>query len=339
VLAVESGFNNTVVPQELVHLNYANLDDQAVARDGTVQPNTWRHYLEQAFADTERSRVDGVRPPGPDDINPIQYSRNANGDGMNTSLYNATGANVTYTDEAQGVDLQVFLNPTPNLQIILNYAYTTREAVSPFDLESTASYGTEYDIWVRTFGREAFGLEEWDTNNDGVVDYVTRAGAVGENPTEEELRNARVGVGDVDAADLASGLQGTSLFFGSEHNFSFWNRYRLTEFDRFKDVVLGFGGVYTGPAQTSIAIGNADMIENRFRTPETPGRWNFNAMIQYHFDLGDSKWNVRLNVSNLLDKRYDQRVVSYDDDGAEVLRRTERYYAPRTWRITLSGKF
>ena len=332
-------FSSDPYPQQLIYLDYDKIDTEAVDADGNPQGHTWRHYLEQAFADVGRERKDFRTQGGPDDIDPIVYERNLSGFGMNPSVGQATGANVTYTDEAKGVDFQLIIRPLPQWQLILNYAYTTREAVSPFDLPSTRGFGTEYDVWVRTFGREAFGLQEWDTTGDGVPNYITRKGAVGENPTEAELQAAQVGLGDVDGADMIGGLQGTSLFFGSEHEFSFWNRYEFTDIPALENVVVGFGGNYTGPAATSVAIGGNELAANQFRTPSTAGRWNFDAMVQYNFELWGGAWNARLNVYNLFDSRYKQNVVSYDDDGTEVLRRTETWRAPRSFRITLSALF
>ena len=339
IAGIESLFSNTPVPQRVIFLDYSRLDDEAIATDGTLQGKPWRHYLEEAFADVGRGRKDFRAQSTEEDINPIVYQRTLAGSGLNASIGNSTGANVTYTDEAEGMDFQLIVRPVPNWQIVLNYAYTTREATSPFSLASAQGFGTEYDVWVRTFGREAFGLQEWDTTGDGVPNYITLAGAVGENPTEAELQAAQVRMGDVDPVDMTGGLQGTSLFFGSKHDFAFWNRYEITEIPRLEGLVLGFGGNYRGSAPTSVPIGGTDLAENQFQTPPTAGRWSFNAMLQYNFEIGRSSWSARLNVNNLLNNRYKQNVVSYDDNGTEVLRRTETWYAPRSFRLTFTGLF
>jgi outer membrane receptor for ferric coprogen and ferric-rhodotorulic acid len=345
IYTVESHYNGgspiDALRRDLVFLDYEYLDEPALDRNGDPTGHTWRYYLEKAFADTERSRRDNNSQNGPDDIDPIRYVRTPNTfGGLNASTNSATGANVTYTDEATGFDFQVILTPNSNLQLILNYARTKREAISPFKLASTQGFGSEYDVWVRTFGREAFGLKEWDINGDGVVDYITRADAVGDNPTESELQAAQVGQGDFDTTEMVGGLQGTSLFFGSEEEFSFWAKYSFDDglLDRLS---LGFGGNFTGPAATSVAIGGDDLADNRFRTPATSSRWSFDAMAQYRFYWQNINWSVRLNVYNIFNDTRGERIVSYEDpfDGSIEQRRTLNYYTPRNFRLSVSASF
>lgn len=338
VVGIEGVGSQTAFPRNIIFLDYSRLDEEAISADGVLQGKPWRHYLEQAFADVGRGPADTPAQASEESFRPIYYQRTPSGLGLNPSIGNSTGANVTYTDEAEGMDFQLFIRPTSNWQIVLNYAYTTRQATTPFELASVGMFGTEYDVWVRTFGREAFGLQEWDTTGDGVPNYITRAGAVGENPTEAELQAAQVRMGDVDPADMIGGLQGTSLFFGSKHDFSFWNRYEFT-MPALEGVVLGFGGNYRGPAPTAIPIGGTDLAENQFQTPPTAGRWSYSAMLQYNFTIGRSNWSARLNVNNLFNHRYSQTIASYDNNGVEVLRRTETWSAPRSFRLTFSGLF
>lgn len=345
VYTIESHYNGgspiDSLRSDMIFLDYEYLDEPALDRNGNPTGKSWRYYLEKAFADTERSRRQNTSQNGPNDIDPIRYQRTPNTfGGLNASTNSATGANVTYTDEATGFDFQVILTPNSNLQVILNYARTKREAISPFQLASTQGFGTEYDIWVRTFGREAFGLKEWDVNGDGVVDYVTRADAVGDNPTESELQAAQVGQGDFDATEMVGGLQGTSLFFGSEEEFSFWAKYSFNE-GPLERLSLGFGGNFTGPAATSVALGGDDLAENRFRTPATASRWTFDAMVQYRFYWQSVDWSVRLNVYNILNDTTGERIASYEDpfDGSIEQRRTMNYYTPRNFRLSVSARF
>lgn len=327
LLGIEGEFNGTPNPQNIVFLDYAKLDTPAVDDGNNPTGQTWRHYLEQAFADTDKSRKEFRAQNGPDDIDPIAYRRTAGTDlGLNTSINPVTGANVTYTDEATGYDFQLILSPLANWQIILNYAHTEREATSPFFPVSVDGFGTEYDIWVRTFGRAAFGLEEHDDDGDGVVDRITKNGE-------------QVTMGDVDATDLMSGLQGTSLYFGSEDEAAIWTSYTFRE-GTLQDLQVGFGGTYTGPAATSVAIGGNELAENQFRTPDTEERWKFDALLAYEFSWYDLPWRVQFNVYNVFDDIYGLSTVTYEDtDGSTERRRTENFYAPRSYRLSLAVDF
>jgi hypothetical protein len=50
---------------------------------------------------------------------------------------------------------------------------------------------------------------------------------------------------------------------------------------------------------------------------------------------------LQLNIGNLLDDQKGESFISYANrrGGAEVLRRTEVYYGPRSYRLTLSAGF
>jgi hypothetical protein len=292
---------------------------------------SWRHYLEQAIADVQKTRAPFPLNGQENNIFPIYYG-GVGGPDVGVNASNITGAYVAYTDKATGVDFNVTLTPIPNWQVIFNYSQVERESVSPFQMASTTDrgtsvgFGTEYDIWVRDFGRAAFGLEEHDDDGDGVVDRVTKDG--------EPIQ-----LGDVNAEDMISGLEGTSLYFGSEVSASLWSKYTFTD-GPFEDLRLGFGAIYTGPAATSVSIGSDRFSSNRFRTPDTEERWNFDALIGYRFDWAGLDWSVNLNISNLLDDTEGVTTVAYiDDQGETELRRTRTYFAPRSFRLTVRVQF
>ncbi len=317
--------NDTVV-------DYAKIDLPAIDSDGNPTGKTWRHYLEKAFADP-RSEVGFITgTAGPEDFDPMGYGR-IRGDTfpLTPSGEGWTGATVTYTDEATGYDMQLIYSPTENFQAIFAYAHTEREATSSFKLvdaidpASGFEFGTEYDIWVRTFGRAAFGLEETDTDGDGVIDQVTKNG--------QPIQN-----GDVKPSDLVGGLQGTSLYTGSEDAASLWTNYTFNE-GRLNGLSAGLGVIYTGPARTSIPIGGAEFASNRFGTPPTAERYRVNNSLKYQWQSNDIFYTLRFNIYNLLDDHKGQTVVDYVSDGVPIQRRTDVYYAPRSYRLTLSVNF
>ena len=336
-------------PRQSVYLQYANLDEPVIDNQGDtyyesdgVTPRTWRHYLEQAFADTVHTTGLFNLANGPDDFDPMLWDRDRNGpDNYNTSLSNSTGANVTYSDESTGVDLNLVYSITKNWQAIISYAHTEREATSPFKLVDTNftdangvdhNFGTEYDIWVRTFGREAFGLVEHKDEN-GNVTHVTQAG---ESASDEN----RLGLGEVTPLDLIGGIQGTSLFFGAEDSASFWSKYSITE-GRFKNLAFGLGAVYTGPTATSIPIGGDTLGLNRYGTPPTKERIKIDASVNYKWDWEDLDFTARLNIYNVMDETKAETFVNYVDEisGDPVKRRTVKYYEPISARLSLSVGF
>jgi hypothetical protein len=161
---------------------------------------------------------------------PINYTRQESffGEwkgGNNPSLDSSDGANVTFTDEAKGVDLELIFQPNDNLQVLLNYSYTERAAKGAFRMVDFVSLvdgqmfaGTEYDRIVRVFGREAFGIKSEDTNGDGVADkFLDQHGK--ELSEENPLR----------PSEAISGIDGVSLFFNPAHQATIWTRYEFTE--------------------------------------------------------------------------------------------------------------
>ncbi|MCH6258466.1 TonB-dependent receptor plug domain-containing protein [Puniceicoccaceae bacterium K14] len=298
---------------------------------------TWRHYMELAFADVSRSSALFDLANGPEDFDPIDYDRERNSpNGFHSSIPNITGANVIYSDESNGIDLNLVYSITDNWQAIFSYSHIEREATSPFQLvdasytndEGTFSFGTEYDQWVRTFGREAFGLVEHKDEN-GNVYKVSKADGDG----------SQVGLGEVSPLDLVGGLQGTSLYFGAEDSASIWSKYSITE-GKFKNLEFGFGAVYTGPQATSVPIGGSTLAQNLFGTPDTKERVKVDASLNYKWRWQDLDFAARLNVYNLTDDTEGEVFVRYEDeDGDQILRRTVNMYAPLSARLSLSVLF
>jgi outer membrane receptor for ferrienterochelin and colicin len=226
--------------------------------------------------------------------------------GNNASLQ-TNNTNVTLSDESQGVDFSLILTPLDNWQWIINYSYIERYVTSGFNMASTVfggeSLGTPYDLWVYNLGREVF-----------------------DDPSEPST--------------MSQSFDDLSLFFSPEHTAKIWTRYTFEE-GLLERLGIGFGVRYSGEARTSIApIGSRDAILNPYRTPPAPERTVADMMLSYSWDWNAIRMSMRLNIFNLFDDRYASNVVTYTrQDGSTTQRRTERFYTPRTFRVSLSAKF
>lgn len=246
------------------------------------------------------------RRAGRDDIVPIFYGRLEQGNNPS----NGRGANVTFTDRATGGEFNLIYSPARNWQLIFNYTHIEREVEDtfklalPVDYTTGQLYATEYDAWVSSLGREAFE----DPSDPGTL--------------------------------TGGGISGTSLYFGPQDTASFWNKYTFTEGPA-ENLGLGLGVIYTGPAQTSVEVGGASMAENRFRTPDTEERYRVDAALYYNWTAWDTDFRLSFNIYNLLDDTYGLSKVTYFDEvnNRDERRRSERFYAPRSFRVALSMDF
>lgn len=317
ILAVESASNSSAEPQLVVFLDYEMLDKSG-----------FRDEIEAAFADVGKSRnALGVG------YDPIRYFR-SQGTFFGLNPSDEGSANVTFSDRARGVDMQLVYSPKENWQMIFNYAYTTREVTDPFDLVPAVDqltgeeFGTEYDIWVRIFGREAYGLEEVDNDGDGLPDQILKDGQP-------------VSLSNIVPADSATGgIQGTSLYFGAEHEASFWNKFTFKEGPLRRLSLLG-GVRYTGPQPTATSIGGSNLAQNLYPTPPTATRVQVDLGAVYSLRWGQTDWRFALNVYNALDDQKGYTEVSYTnvEDGSIERRRTEVYYAPVSYRLSARMSF
>ncbi len=322
---------------QIFYVKYSEMDtpfDFSYTQDGQLVTEhfTWRQWFEKAFFN------ESVSGDVAGQYDPIEYERQESffGEwkgGNNPSLYSSSGANVTFEDEARGVDLELIYQPRTNLQFLFNYSYTERLAKKAFNMLDFISLstgelfpGTEYDLVVRTFGREAFGITSEDTNGDGFADRFLDQHGVEISETNP-LR----------PSEAISGIDGVSLFFNPAHQATFWSRYDIAE-GRFKNLGFGLGASFSSEARTSISIGGTEAARNRFPTPFRDANWSFNMALYYKFQIRGSLWSLRLNVNNLLDDDYDLTTATYYDDfnDRQLSKRSEVFRTPRSFRIQAS---
>ena len=219
----------------------------------------------------------------------------------------STGANTLFDEVGLGVDGQIIFSPTPSYQILFGYSYQNREVQNLYLVDAVDSegrnWGTEYDVWVYALGRENFT-----------------------DPTR--------------ASTFTGGsVKGLDLSFQPKLSMNLLNKYQFKE-GRLKGLEVGIGIQYAGPSPTSVPIGGSTLDENRYRTPDTPSRYEIDSFLNYRFHQWGIQWRIGLRVNNLLDDVESLAVASYENEfGGEVLRRTRIFYAPRTWRLTVNASF
>lgn len=233
--------------------------------------------------------------------------------GVGNNPSNVFGDLVTFEEEAFGVDGQLILSPVRNFQSIFTFSYQDRKVVgngfnlAPLIDPATGEKvkGTQYDVWVYVLGVEAF-----------------------DDPTDPTTTNGK-------------GINGLDLSFAPEWNFSWWNKYTLSE-GRLEGLELMAGARYFGEAPTAVAIGGENASDNRYPTPPTKERYVFDAGLNYGFDWMDVRWRIGLNISNVFDDRIGENIIAYadlDDPTKTQFRRSRVVYAPRTWRLTVTANF
>lgn len=252
----------------------------------------------------------------------IQYTSNENWRNHNVSRAGNTGTNVTYEEEGTGIDGQLIFSPLDNYQIIFNFSHQQREVsgkgfnMVPLVQARTGENLNEvlpYSEWMR-YEAWVFQLGIWNF----------------EDPSDPTTFDG----GSVNGIDLS---------LVPEWNFNLWNKYSFLE-----GPLEGFevaGGVrYTSSAPTAVAVGGSNFRDNLFLTPDTEERYEFDLSLNYSFDFAGARWRIGLRVRNLLDDRIDETQVTYDFEdsfGNPDTRtlRTRTFYAPRTWRLSVTALF
>lgn len=235
-------------------------------------------------------------------------------------------SDVAYDDRSKGVDAQIYLNFTENLSTVITYTHLVQAVTGGFEIVDQPS-STEYDSWWRylrytTEDARAAGLDESKTN-------ATKVGAIGRR-TSDVPRNV----------------------------WAVWNNYRFTS-GRLRGLEASLGVTLNGPRQGEQVIDNGlrdrSNDENRRYRPQIPMEYKVNAALAYRGDLFGRRWNVRLNITNLLDDQKMVRtnsstlfinpatgaLVASSTPGAEritVPNRAVRYFDPRSFRLSISTR-
>ncbi|MBI5690329.1 MAG: TonB-dependent receptor plug domain-containing protein [Verrucomicrobia bacterium] len=235
-------------------------------------------------------------------------------------------SDVAYDDRSKGIDAQIYLNLTDNLSTVITYTHLIQAVTGGFEIVDQPS-STEYDSWWRylrytTDDARAVSLDESKAT-------VNKVGAIGRR-TSDVPRNV----------------------------WAVWNNYKFTT-GRLRGFEASLGVTINGPRHGEQVIDNGlrdrSNDENRRYRPQIPMEYKINAAFAYRGDLFGRRWNIRLNLTNLLD---DQKMVSTNTStlfmnpatgalvtsttpGAEritVSNRAIRYFEPRSFRLSISTR-
>jgi iron complex outermembrane receptor protein len=264
-------------------VNYENLASNA----------TERAAMEAAFRDTLTAT-------------PINYGDTATN---NPSKGGSRGSDVSYQEEAQGIDSQLIFSPLPNWQFITSYSYIVKEVSDGFklvdhrDLNNGRQFGTEYDAWLYELGRENFS-----------------------DPKLPSTYNRK-------------SIVGRTLDLGPKHTASFFSNYKF-DAGAFKDLSVRLGVIYTGPRPTTVDFGGGNTNVNTLRTPSVERRYEITTGLGYRYRVLGHNWRFNLAVNNLLDDRKNETFVTYAlPNGTTTDRRQVTYFRPRSLRFSASVEF
>lgn len=234
---------------------------------------------------------------------------------------------VTYQDQGNGIDGQIHFAPIPNWQFMFGFSYQERKVVgrgfnlSPL-LDPSTGDPNDPDTWSPvaegTHWREFMKYDRW-VYILGIDNF--------EDPTDPSTFNG-------------TGVNGLDLSFVPKLNFTLWNKYSFRE-GPLEGLEIGGGLRYQGPAPTAAPIGGANFTANKYLPPDTPARYELDAMLSYSLTFWDIRWRFSLNVRNLLDDRMDEATVTYliEETGEERSLRTRQFYRPRTFTLRVSATF
>jgi hypothetical protein len=284
---------------------------------GTAAADPLRRAMEAAAADLATNTALG---------NLASVGTGATALNANNAYINRN-SDTAYDDRSKGVDAQIYLNFSDNISTVITYTHLVQAVTGGFKLVDQPS-STEYDSWWRylrlsTAEAKALNLDESKTD-------AATVGAIGRR-TSDVPRN----------------------------QWAIWNNYKFTE-GKLRGLEASLGFTFNGPRQGEQVIDNGlrdrSNDENRRYRPQIPLEYKINTAIAYRCELGGRKWNLRLNINNLMDQ---QKVTAsntttlYMDNATgnlvastsplatkvTVPNRAIRYFEPRSLRFTASTSF
>lgn len=337
--------------------------------------------LYNAFMNRE---LDKEKSPMLDNFHPVRYRR-FNSDGSpqknnNVDFNQARGSLVTFDETINGVELDLVLTPTENLQFILNYSHIEREADNTFNFTDWRSISTGEHPYVppftmlhREYGWENAGLKPVWVDYDEYAQLASGDEPVSsedlnfeeatENPDEEQISMeefaSRMEQGQqlvfvnregmiinesnsAKASSYENVLDGVSLNFNPEDEAAFWSKYTFTE-GLLDNLSINLGLKYVGSSATSVAFNSVSPLNELTVTPKVASYYKLDGALSYRWQWNRYDLKLAFNVYNILNHRYDITTTTLGIPnpitGEDVTKRTESFYAPRSYRLSLTLSF
>jgi hypothetical protein len=165
---------------------------------------------------------------------------------------------------------------------------------------------------------------------------------------------------DESSYDIVGGVKGRRTTDNPRNQWAVWNKYSFTT-GRLRGLDASVGVTINGSRQSEVVIDNgirdrSNDLNRRYR-PRIPSDYKLNLAFGYRGTFFDRRWNIRLNINNVLDEQkvmgtnttdlYINRntgalIASASDPLAvktTVTNRAVRYFEPRSFRLTASTSF
>ncbi|MCH6256048.1 TonB-dependent receptor [Puniceicoccaceae bacterium K14] len=318
---------------EYVFVEYGELDESIVVDDGVDTGFTWRHFLEQAFEDASQ-------------YDPI-YDDELGQDHLTPNL-TVTPYDIFSSEEIDGVDLNINFAPNENWEFLFSYSHeeaTTRNTVTSTvfsnvvyydELGNEHTFGTEYDLWVRIFGREAFGLTEvyeYDENGEQIFD-------ANGNPKVIEVVNSErepVTVGDVAPGELTDGILPFSYgdtFSTTSDQASLLANYSFSE-GRLEGLSL-FGALRYQKFDGGVWTGDVASVSSPFSI-ETD---TINLGVSYEWEMSKVAYRLSLNIDNVEGSKTETATYRYLDSNSDLVEEEVELDSPgRSYQLRFMAEF
>lgn len=146
------------------------------------------------------------------------------------------------------------------------------------------------------------------------------------------------------AADFNGLISGVNLNFNPEDEAALWGKYTFDEdhgwLDNFE---VSLGLKYIGPSATSVTFNSISPLSELTVTPEVKERYQVDCGFSYRWRWDDVDFRLSLNIYNLFDETYTVNTQVLDTlnpiTGEKVTKRTEKFYAPTSFRVGLKAAF
>jgi hypothetical protein len=303
----------------------------------------------------------------------------------NNNVDNTNGASVTFDEDIQGGELEIFYSPTDNLQFVLGYTHIERKAVNSFDFVEWESIAGTEGTFIPPFaqlhlyyGWENAGIDlAWvdygvyesalNASSDGIVAIDTLPESALERLPDGEADTA------ISAAEFASRneggqilllidkrgsvineansarardfhniLSGVSLNYNPEDEVSLFGKYTFSE-GILERLSLTAGFKVTGPSRTSMEFNSVYLFDGLRHTPNVSERFQMDLGASYRWRWRGIDMRLSINVYNVTNDTYSVTTQTLDISnpvtGESITKRTEKFYAPTTFRVGLSMAF